>query len=329
MAAPKLTPDQRNDIARRYSAGEAFCDLAKEFKITEANAYRLCKRRGAHIRHDSKNKLTHVQKEEIVRRYVMDRKGTTTLGRVYGVKDASIRSILIKRGVKMRTISEGVRRLSIDEKAFSQINENSAYWVGFLMADGCIGKNGTRISLRLASKDKKHIYKFRKFLNGGQQVRKILPAKCFKNSMSTGSYVYEVSSKNLCNDLARFGVLPRKSFTAEVIGLEYNRDFWRGCIDGDGSIGFVKSKTAKSGILPVICFCGGIQIVSQFRKFCTTICPEISAKINKHKNIYTINIGGKRAKTIVRILYKNSNTFLDRKYSKAMKMMADHPYISG
>ncbi len=41
----------------------------------------------------------------------------------------------------------------INSNAFSTLTPESAYWVGFLMADGCISNKGRSIKLQLAEVD--------------------------------------------------------------------------------------------------------------------------------------------------------------------------------
>lgn len=53
---------------------------------------------------------------------------------------------------------------TMDESVFDAINEQSAYWIGDLMADGNIytGKTGNpRIALTLAEGDREHLVKLR------------------------------------------------------------------------------------------------------------------------------------------------------------------------
>ena len=47
-------------------------------------------------------------------------------------------------------------------------------------------------------------------------------------------YSLRFSSKKIADILAMFGVIPKKSLVAKVIGLEGNRHFWCGVLDRDG-----------------------------------------------------------------------------------------------
>ena len=46
-------------------------------------------------------------------------------------------------------------------------------------------------------------------------------------------FTIRFTSKRLAGKLIAFGVTHRKSLTAKVIGLEDDKHFWRGVLDGD------------------------------------------------------------------------------------------------
>ena len=155
-----------------------------------------------------------------------------------------------------KNLSNGIRRAldagavmgpkvhTIDETVFDAITEQSAYWVGNLMADGNIytGKTGNpRIALTLAERDREHLVKFRKFLNCSNRI--LLKISRLKGKI-WNQYTLRFSSKRIAEKLIEFGVTARKSLTAKVIGLEDNKHFWRGVIDGDG---YIKNKDGKDG----------------------------------------------------------------------------------
>jgi len=125
---------------------------------------------------------------------------------------------------------------TMDESVFDAITEPSAYWIGDLMADGNIntGKTGNpRISLTIAARDREHLVKFRKFLNCSNPIQiKIIQV----SGIVPKQYTLRFSSKRIAGKLIEFGVTARKSLTAKVIGLQDNRHFWRGVVDGDGHI---------------------------------------------------------------------------------------------
>lgn len=49
-------------------------------------------------------------------------------------------------------------------------NEEKAYWLGFLYADGSVGSNESKIELGLAEKDLHQIEKFRYFIGLSNKI---------------------------------------------------------------------------------------------------------------------------------------------------------------
>jgi hypothetical protein len=61
----------------------------------------------------------------------------------------------------------GKKKYSLLDSIFDTVTEQSAYWMGMLMADGWIFKEKTgnpRIAITLAEKDYAHLVKFSRFL---------------------------------------------------------------------------------------------------------------------------------------------------------------------
>ena len=120
-----------------------------------------------------------------------------------------------------------------DETIFDKINsEEKAYWLGFLYADGAVGSTRNSVELSLKSSDIKHLEKFRDFLN-----------------FSIDKHIYQdnircricVTNKHLKESLISLGCTPKKSLTItfpseQQVPKEFQKDFIRGYIDGDGSV---------------------------------------------------------------------------------------------
>src|SRR5579864_3198646 len=90
----------------------------------------------------------------------------------HGVSVSAIWSHLKKAGVPRRPVSS-FRRHAVNQAAFDTITEESAYWIGFLMADGCIpfqqGKSwGFIVSLSLC--DRGHLEKLKSFLGSEHPI---------------------------------------------------------------------------------------------------------------------------------------------------------------
>ena len=53
------------------------------------------------------------------------------------------------------------RTYQVNDNFFSNLSEKSAYWLGFIYADGYISKTENCIRITLSDKDEKHLLKFK------------------------------------------------------------------------------------------------------------------------------------------------------------------------
>lgn len=205
-----------------------------------------------------------------------------------------------------------LRKHSLDETAFDSVTEGSAYWIGFLMADGTINTPKGRsheIRLDLAEIDIEQVKSFRRFLKSSHKIHRHLSSK------GTYAGLLAVSSQHLVSALGRFGVAPRKSHTARVIGLEHDRHFWRGAVDGDGSL-YWSSKG-----LACLSFCGSQAMVAQFLDFVRAHAPDCRASVRPCGSIYRTALLGRHATRVIEVLYGECSVALARKLDRAKEML--------
>lgn len=130
---------------------------------------------------DKRKTLTPTARAEIVRRYLAGERDID-LAREFGVSRSIPRQSTVRAGFKPRSRK---RFLTLREDAFASITPDSAYWIGFLLADGCILIHRQRhyrnpyIRVGVAAEDAEHIRKFRDHtvvISGGRNAPKILAA---------------------------------------------------------------------------------------------------------------------------------------------------------
>jgi len=206
-------------------------------------------------------------------------------------------------------------RYSFNEDFFSQENEYSYYWAGFLAADGCVkdrkSKNGNRIyeiELALANKDLNHLEKFKLALKSNNKIH-------YMKNKNANSIV--LVSKKLTNDLEKFNIVPRKTFIYNIPDFVSNstlfRHFIRGYIDGDGSY-YISNKK----ITYYIDIKGTFNTLNSIKIYLDSIVSKKNSnKIRQVKNIFSLSYGGNICvKEIINHLYNDANIYLDRKYSE-------------
>lgn len=263
-------------------------------------------------------RLAPTQREEVCQRYIAG-KGSPELGREFGVSAQAVCALLQRRGIKRRSQHEVQMKCSLNENAFSPPSEASAYWVGFLMADGTViqrSLNSFEIAIVLSARDVGHLQAFRCFLGSSH---KIVSAGHGSYGGSNPSVRFAVRSVKLAEALSRFGVTPRKTFTAHVVGLENNRHFWRGVVDGDGSIGVISRGLNKGR--PRFGLTGAQPLLEQFKVFLRSEMPNCGASVHPSKNSYCLSTCGKYAKGIITLLYQSCTIALERKMATAQHIM--------
>jgi hypothetical protein len=209
----------------------------------------------------------------------------------------------------------GKTKYTLDESVFDIITQKSAYWSGFLMTDGNIsyGKTGNaRIALVLAKIDYSHLEKFRDFLKCTNLIRQ-------KKKKYLGAiviqYYLRFTSKHIAEILIAYGIVPRKSLVARVIGLEDDRHFWRGVFDGDG---YFKNKDGKDGDRMVLT--GSNDLCAQFGEFIKKNIPGSRVTIKKIREYSKLYIYSDTARAVAKLLYSDCEIALKRKMVKARRM---------
>ncbi len=214
---------------------------------------------------------------------------------------------------------------SLDECAFDELTPEARYWVGFLLADGCIREGGTRkpetLSVALKGADAEHLERLRSFIKSAAPVARMTRTS---GSKKTPDRKYptarlSVCSQKLCARLVELGVVPRKSSREEAIPpLKNCADFWRGVVDGDGTVMLTKS---RQGPRPTVALGSSQRLVTQFRDFARGLSGT-SANGRHIKNGYwTIMLNWWPAWHVAKTLYENACVALPRKAEGARQIM--------
>lgn len=312
-----FTPEQDVLIAEEYAAGASPVQLAEKWGGTTHSVATAAERGGARIRAKGEacRLLTDEQERALKQRYEDGETGMS-ISRHMGLSWPTVYKILRKHGATIRDPSSAWRiNHPVREDAFdsAETDPEAAYWVGFLMADGAVIKKGTSFSTALSLKrnDRDHIEKFRSFL--GSAV-KIVDESAPSGFGGEGTSRLAVGSRHIAMALSRYGVVANKTMTACVRVLEMNRHFWRGCVDGDGTLG-VYSNTW--GRVPVIGLCGAKPLMTQFSEFVRCIAPKCKASVTPTRSIWQVRAAGRQGVKVIRELYENHGVSLTRKQHRA------------
>ena len=212
------------------------------------------------------------------------------------------------------------RLYSFNDNFFEHIdNENKAYWLGMLIADGNIsdfGRKSYTIRLLLKESDIYHIESFCKDID--------LNKKVHIDKDNRGSIT--IHSKKMYMDLINLGITPKKTRHEYFPEIPEHliHHFIRGFFDGDGTIYSRNQTDNRKRALCAIGFVCGNNI------FMETLINILHEKCNVHTSIHykkdkdvyeykTEAING--CKKIIEYMYKDATIFLKRKYERAMNFL--------
>lgn len=246
------------------------------------------------------------------------------LTKKYKTSELRVRKILIDGNVKIRNRSEARKIYRVDESVFDNLNEHSLYWIGFLFADGCLTqtRSGTwRLSLGLQSSDRNHIEKFKDFLSATNPIEEEKRTLISEGKVYNRSRIQILSNK-LGEKLTSYGLVKNLKMNPIEL-LAKSKHFWRGVIDGDGSV-VIHKNTNRCQII----FLGNLDLAVKYQIFVRKLIPESVANIRrcgKEGKIFSVGLDGYQAVKLARYLYEDSKVFLDRKKAKAIEMIELNP----
>lgn len=195
--------------------------------------------------------------------------------------------------------------------------EEKSYIFGLLGTDGSLyltTQNRGKITLEANIKDKDICEKLFHIIPNSSLSERTRDTN-FKEGYQ--SVIFSNHQLSFRQELIDFGFpIEDKTNNISIPNQEYSeRDFWRGVIDGDGSLGFINDGSPF------------LSLVTKSENLKTEYCKMLLEKFgiekninrNKRDNVYNITIKNEDAINVIHYLYDDSVLFLDRKYQKALE----------
>lgn len=307
----KLEDGLVDKLVKEYNNGKTIMALAKENNLSYKLVYNRLHKYGATIRTVRRN-LTDEEKQDIISSYGLVF-GASDLARKYDTTITTITSLLKISGVKISNKAGDAKLRTgsfIDRGCFTDFNrEADAYFYGLLLSDGCLVSGTNSVQLTLKHTDSNIVIKYREWLKAERDVTYLDhgPGKKYRRC----SFIF--SDYVIANNLVEQGFESNKSMKEKVpkfyyeLGIDSKRHFWRGMVDGDGTLG---STPRKLGLV------GSKEIITEFHSFVQEYCnsePKPLIADKRYPDFYYAVYNGERASKIAKVLYENSNYSLDRK----------------
>lgn len=297
-----------------FLQGRSIKSLSKEFNFTPLSFSNWLKSKGHVIKRKNNIVQDLTSKLILAENYYLQGNSIIQSAKKAQVNNSTFSDYLFSKGYDTFLRSKSY---FIDDAIFENIdNEEKAYWLGFLYADGYVSDTNKKyLQLFLKESDYDHIRKFQDFLKTNSPIKK----KVVKlNDKQFISYGITIVNKKICNDLINLGCIPNKSLklvfpNEKILPKKFINHFVRGYFDGDGTIFVSKDKKLSSfTILGTKNFLQTIRSIYQF--------TDTKWAING-KAFGTRHGGNKATYLFLSQIYEGSTIYLDRKYQKYLSFL--------
>jgi hypothetical protein len=258
--------------------------------------------------------IKQLSQDQILSICQMYNEGKTTkeVAAFFKVSDSLIYKILKINYVELR--STGKIKFKVNENFFSKIdNEEKAYFLGFLYADGNLSTKIYTVSIELQERDKEILKKFKELISTDSPLK--------ERTRKNNKYIsLTICQKHICEQLIKLGCVSNKSLilnfpNKDIVPEHLVRHFIRGYSDGDGCISnYIKNnyKAYSWDIVSTNNFCQHIQEIIKKLHVNSTI-----RYVSKNMITSRLTVGGNnQTKIILDWLYQDANIYLQRKYDK-------------
>lgn len=320
----ELSNEQIDHIVELYGLGLTQKRISQEMNIDENKVRRILKSKNIKTR-NTKDYLIMFNKEQSNEIIYLYQNGTNQneLANKYGCSRKAITNVLKRNGVAKRTVSEAYRTNNINDYYFDEIdNQDKAYILGFLYADGCntsyYDKFHYDISMTLQLDDKYILDDMCKRMGMDRDAKIII------NSTNRKPYArMEIMNKHMVYQLDRFGVVPNKTRKTRFpywLCEDLYPHFIRGLLDGDGSI---------PKRLDRVHFCGSSGLMNDLADIINSkfgYRPTVGNYKNSDGISYIQLCGVKKRLEFLDWVYRDADMKLIRKYDLYLEMKDIYGY---
>lgn len=186
--------------------------------------------------------------------------------------------------------------------------DESFYWIGFIMSDGYLSRDKSRLEITLAEKDKEHLEKFNNFIDNEAIIHPHNKGKFKLNRLSIRDLatiskiftLFKVKTPKTYNPIKLSYILTKKRFFPFICGY----------IDGDGSIYNINKTGIALDIHNHISHYENFLLIQKYlNKF------KIDSKIYKYKKMCQIRICNEKSiSNLKKNIEKYNLPLLERKW---------------
>lgn len=222
------------------------------------------------------------------------------------------------------------RKYAYDADIFAEPLSGGELWLlGLLMADGCVDRRGGCIQIGLVADDRDALESARTIAGSDAPLRRRNEPVSPTGRPARPQLRWALHSVEVCERAAALGLVPAKSRRDDVEVPEHvasSPHFWRGLIDGDGSIAWrLSGKDRPDQRLPLVAVLGGKLLLNQWAAFVSATIGGEPPNVHRHRGtrrLYATSLSGARAWDVLQALYRDDGPALERKRRIALEILA-------
>lgn len=297
--------DDKEWLVNQYEQGKTAKEVAEQSGVAQGTISVANQKHGIDIKKIQDNIFYPYKQKDWLIEMMNKYESGLQISKATGFPPNSINRYIRKHN--LRPAEKEKINLELNHDFFETIDtEEKAYWLGFLMADGNVYDRGDNytISLKLQTKDRDSVIAFKKALKTNARLEEF---ERVRKGTKTYSTSLRVNSVKMANDLAQYGIVPRKSQKERIsdnVSEELKHHFVRGYFDGDGHISRGSLNIATSHFMYE-------QLKSIFNQ---EGVPSDAIKRRSHPKLEVINIyRQKEIPKIAEYMYKDATIYMERK----------------
>lgn len=306
----------RSAILSEVRQGHPYSAICGRYGVSKNAVSKIALKAGLR-RNNKPRTLTAGQEAEIAARYQAGEKSDAIAASFFISRDLVLTTL---RRLEVSARPKGAVPLPLRHEALDALSPEAAYWCGIFFTDGTYTRRRRtpELAVVLQSRDRGHLIKLRDFLGAQNAITPVAPTEVAptrvnpQGGQGTGAYRFAFASQRIADrldDLGRYGPAVSPELAA-------SRDFWRGCIDGDGTISI-------TGSIPCVKLWGTPWLLGAFVDFLGPIGRR-PLSVRPTPSSHVVSTSYMTAAKIVKRLYEGAEVALDRKMAQAERVLCEH-----
>lgn len=131
----RITKNQESEIIRLYiKENKSSKEISEIVGVSSSSVLRVLKRNDIKIRSkapiNTPNKFNKEKEQEIIRLYTEEAKSTLEIAKIFGTYNTSIRRVLERNDIKIRSYSESHRFIELEDISSKEGTQDFDYFLG-------------------------------------------------------------------------------------------------------------------------------------------------------------------------------------------------------